>query len=353
MKLLHLADVHLGACPDAPFPWGSARREGIRETFISAVRDAETKHADLLLISGDLFHYPPSFGQLQEVDSVFSMLTSTKVVLIAGNHDYLSPGCPMEQYRWQSDVTFLAGRQMEAVYFPELSATVYGLSYHSRELPFPLYDGAKPENREGFHILLAHGGDSLHIPWQEKALQTSGFDYIAMGHIHIPKIGPGPLANPGSLEPLDKTETGPHGYMEGELTKGREALIRFVPASRYGYKTLSVAVTPQTTSFLLEEQIKDAISRQRDLPYSPVYSLVLTGKRNPEISFSPSSLSRLGPIVEIQDKTIPNWDLTQLYADHRRDMIGMYIQALEKETDPVSQKALYLGLDALLETSRR
>lgn len=44
------------------------------------------------------------------------------------------------------------------------------------------------------------------------------FSYIALGHIHKPAVLlENRMAYPGSPEPLDLTETGPHGYLTGEI----------------------------------------------------------------------------------------------------------------------------------------
>ena len=279
---------------------------------------------------------------------MFSSLSHTRVVLIAGNHDFLHPDSPMERYSWNSRVTFLKGSELEAVYFPELSATVYGFSYHSREITEPLYDDIHPRQTPGRHILLAHGGDASHIPYDEKRLSQAGFDYVALGHIHIPKIGPGPLGNPGSLEPLNKTETGPHGYLEVTLSEN-EKDIRFFPSACFSYESLSISVTPETTQFLLEQQIIKALENT-PAPVSPIFLLTLEGRRNSELVFDTGALLSLGPIAEVLDKTVPDYDLKQLYANHHQDMLGMYIRALMPKTDPVSQKALYIGLQALLDT---
>ena len=350
MKLIHIADVHLGARPDASFPWAEKRQAAIRNTFLSAVSDAQRHQADLLLISGDLFHRPPLLKELKEVDSIFSALTHTKVVLIAGNHDFLRENSPLSHYEWKSSVTFLKGESMETVFFPELQTTVYGLSYHSREISAALYDGIHPNKTPGLHILLAHGGDASHIPFDEKRLAQAGFDYVALGHIHIPKIGPGPLGNPGSPEPLDKTETGPHGYLKIRLSQGQRE-VRFVPAAQFFYDSLSITVTPETTQFLLEKQIQKLLCEKSGACPSPIFLLTVKGKRNADLFFDKASILSLGAIAEVTDETVPDYDLTQLYAEHRHDMLGMYIQNLQAETDAVSRKALYLGIQALLDTS--
>ena len=55
------------------------------------VKVCEEEQVDLLLIAGDLFHRQPLLRELKEVDYLFSQLTHTKIVFIAGNHDYLKP----------------------------------------------------------------------------------------------------------------------------------------------------------------------------------------------------------------------------------------------------------------------
>ena len=59
----------------------------------------------------------------------------------------------------------------------------------------------------------------------------------------------------GSLEPLDKNETGPHGYMKGELTS-QGTSITFVPCSHREYKRIKIQVKEQTTQFSLEDTLK-------------------------------------------------------------------------------------------------
>ena len=99
--------------------------------------------------------------------------------------------------------------------FPELRTAVYGLSYHSREISRPLYDGFTAARAEPFEILLAHGGDEKHIPFDRRAMERAGFDYIALGHIHKPMIlKEDQIIYSGALEPVDKNDTGPHGYVK-------------------------------------------------------------------------------------------------------------------------------------------
>ena len=76
--------------------------------------------------------------------------------------------------------------------------TVYGHSYQKREYREALYDRVCPLEKEGVHVLMAHGGDASHIPMDYGKIASGGFDYVAMGHIHRPAIW-----QSGKLVPVD------------------------------------------------------------------------------------------------------------------------------------------------------
>ena len=85
MKFIHIADVHLGAQPEAAV-YSQSRGRELWESFEKILGVCEDERTDLLLIAGDLFHRQPLVRELKEVNYLFSELTATKVVLIAGNH---------------------------------------------------------------------------------------------------------------------------------------------------------------------------------------------------------------------------------------------------------------------------
>lgn len=137
MKFFHIADVHLGAEPDKGYGWSADRSREIWESFRYAVQQAGREHAGLFLVAGDLFHRQPLAGELKEVNALFASIPDTKVVLIAGNHDYIK-GKPMkERIQWAPNVFWLENEEMEVVEFADLGVRVYGFSYHSREIRSP------------------------------------------------------------------------------------------------------------------------------------------------------------------------------------------------------------------------
>ena len=107
--------------------WKDQRTRNQRD--ISKVIDhANKQQLDLLLIAGDLFDQPPTQQELREVDYLLSRLNHTRTVLIAGNHDHLEPHDAFSQYKWNSEVYLLDGKQRDYISFEDLETTIYGFS---------------------------------------------------------------------------------------------------------------------------------------------------------------------------------------------------------------------------------
>ena len=350
MRFIHLADVHLGAVPDRGCPWSRWREEGIWETFRRVIAGIRENPVDLLFIAGDLFHRQPLLRELKEVNYLFSTIPDTRVYLMAGNHDYIKKDSFYKNFEWEKNVYFFSEEKLTCIKDPKLDVYVYGLSYHHQEITEPLYDPARPQEGEGLHILLAHGGDTRHIPMNVKGILASGFDYVAMGHIHKPEIlFRDRAAYAGALEPIDRGDLGEHGYIEGHLENGR-LKISFVPFAQCSYGQILLTLRENSTQASLEDMLKADLAR---LGRNNIYRVILKGTRAPELLLIPEKLKSLGNIVEVLDESKPAYDLEELQRQYSGTLIGEYISHfLEMDRGIVEEKALYYGLQALLETSR-
>lgn len=245
MKFIHIADVHWGMNPDSDRPWSRERAQAIRDSFAEVVRQARLRDADCLFISGDLFHRQPLLRDLKEVNYLFSTIPGVRVVIIAGNHDRIRSNSALMSFTWCPNVTFLMSEELSSVYFKDLNLEAHGFSYHTAEINEARLNGIKAPDDGRIHVLLAHGGDASHLPLDKGNLAHTGFSYAALGHIHKPELAPDfSYAYPGSLEPLDKTETGPHGMVVGEIqpASGQVISLEFVPVARTQYIPLVVHV---------------------------------------------------------------------------------------------------------------
>ena len=349
MKFIHTGDIHLGASPDLGYPWNEKREKEIWDSFKRLIAVAKQEEVDLLLIVGDLFHRQPLVRELKEIDYLFSTIPETRIVITAGNHDFIKPNSQYQKFAWSDNVCGMWENDWQEQYYPECDTWVYGLSYHGREISQRRAREVKHNGKEGTHILMLHGGDESHLPFDKGELLKSQFDYIALGHIHRPQIlAENKMAFCGALEPLDRNDIGPHGYIIGEVNE-RGIRTQFVAAAAREYVPISIEVNPQMTQFELANEISVAMEEKG---LDNIFVVTIEGFRNGEIFFSSSRIMELGNIIKVIDESKPNFDIEKLYHQYKGSLIGDYIEYFTDKEDETSQKAFYYGLNALLEAKR-
>lgn len=350
MKFLHIADVHLGAEPNAGKFCTSNRGKEIWDSFERVIGVCRKEKIDLLLIAGDLFHRQPLLRELKEVNYLFSGIKDTEIVLIAGNHDYIKVDSYYRTFRWNDNVHPLFSEHFEYIELPQIHTCVYGLSYHQREVAEPLYDQAEPQNNQPYEILLAHGGDDRHIPIRKNRLDELGYDYVALGHIHKPaELLRNRIAYAGALEPVDINDTGKHGFIKGEIDASGSRIV-FVPFAKREYIHLRVEADKQMTNGELKGKVRQLTG---ETGAHNMYKIVLEGFRDPDIEFQMEDLAECGNIVETEDLTRPAYDFEKLRENNQNNLLGHYIESLiEYPEGTIEHQALYEGVQALLTTKR-
>lgn len=348
MKFIHTADIHLGCVPDKGQAWSENRKNEIWHSFERLIQVAAKEEVKLLLIAGDLFHRQPLLKELQQVNYLFSKIPNTKIILIAGNHDYIRKGSLYEKFEWNANVFFLKDSNCESINFPELNAEIYGLSYTAREIRESLYYGIQPTKDNRINILLAHGGDEKHIPIQKEQLLRSGFDYIALGHIHKPmEIQKNRMLYPGALEPLDCNDVGEHGFVIGNMEKNRISTT-FVPFSVRQYRQIIIQIDENVTLTELKARLQEKIL---DEGKEHIYRIKVEGFRNPNAYLDENYLKPLGNIIEVVDETKPVFDYEKLAREHEKDLLGCFVREFMKDGKAdADNKALQYGVMALLES---
>ncbi len=351
MKVIHIADIHLGATPHSDNHWGINREKELWQALERIIQIAEEQKADLLLIAGDMFHRQPLVRELKELNYSFSKLTHTKVVFIAGNHDYIKENSYYKTFAWAKNVYCLKGQQCVSVYFPELNTQVYGLSYHNYEVRENLYDTIVIQDKNRINILLAHGGDEKHIPFSKANLSSKGFDYMALGHIHIPTILiPDKMAYAGSLEPIDSNDEGAHGYIIGNIEKNNSK-IEFIKCAKREYVTLEILSDASFTNAKLNQVIQDKLEQYNKT--NNLFKIVIKGYKDDDIIFDIDEINKLGMIVSVADISEPDYDFDKLAREYNRNIIGKFIHNLKSDTmSDVEKKALCYGVKSMLDEMR-
>ena len=198
LRLLHTADLHLGA----PFP-ALGEREAQRQadfltTFERILTLAIKNEAQLLLVAGDLFDSPhPPTEVVSRVEAGLSRLVERGItpVLLPGTHDgVVAADAVFHRASFPGTVLLDTPRVEEPVPLSVAGKQVflYGFAYRS----FASEDALASMSRrsgEGYHIGLLHGSRQGSPEWEYRKkdlpftlpqLKEWGLDYVALGHYH-------------------------------------------------------------------------------------------------------------------------------------------------------------------------
>lgn len=233
LRFFHLADFHLGVEFDSHSPaLRQTLRRDMRQAFQDMVARAISEQIDGLLIAGDLLD-DSSIDPRNEIFLLQQLkrLTdaSIPVFLVQGNHDF--------RHRLTPESVHILGSELDVIDQPD-----YRIVGQSFERQFdlrtiqdlPTFADEKPTIGV-FHtqIVSHHEGDrSSYLASTVDALEASGYDYIALGHVHERAVY-GSRKNiqyPGSFFPLSKNEVGRRGYLDVRLTPSLK--VQFIPSSR-------------------------------------------------------------------------------------------------------------------------
>lgn len=350
LKFIHIADVHLGMKPDQGCPWSEERTNELYQTFYDVIEYTEKEQIDLLLIAGDLFHRQPTLSELENINYYFKKLTKTKVVMIAGNHDYVSPSSEYRGIQWADHVKMLSWEKLEHYYIEEWNTHIYGYSYEQQDVKENRLAQVTPICEDGIHIVLAHGGDTTNNPLSKQWLQSMEFDYVALGHIHKAERISERVAYPGSLEPLNKTESGDHGFIQGWITE-EELTLKFVTFAKRSYEEVRIMVD----GMMVEQEIYDTIKAElQQYASQNLFTVILEGAIDSTIAISEPILYQMGNIVDVLNATYPDYDYMKLYYENKDNIVGKYIEAIRRieVTDEEKDMALYYGVKALLHSTK-
>lgn len=227
VRLVHLADVHLGAPLAAFGEYAKRRREEQEAAFHRSVEAALSQRAQIVVIAGDLFDtWRPEPAAVNLVRRELDRLRKAgiKVFLVPGTHDsiawagsvYRSETLPV--HRLFTDPGFDAPASLEIEGTPFF---VYGIAYDPRRSERG-WSSLRRTSEEGIHVAVAHAacrsdpgrriaGEGL--AFEESELSGFGMDYVALGHHHDLRLLAGGErvlgAYSGSVEGTDWSETGP------------------------------------------------------------------------------------------------------------------------------------------------
>jgi DNA repair exonuclease SbcCD nuclease subunit len=250
-RLLHLADVHLGARHPDLGAAASRLRERQAAAFRRAVDAGIEARVDVALVCGDLFDSNAQPRRVVEAAALeLRRLTerSIRVVLMPGIHDSWEGGSIYRVFDLRlmaglsegSDLLTVLTPQRPEVVFRDLDLLVHGRVATTRRVTrSPLADfTVLADDRTRWRVAMVHGTlvgasddgqDEVRFTTEEIA--ASGVDYLAIGHGHgwqTGRAGGTTWTTPGAIEPLRPQDE----------TAGRVAIVEL--ADRSGRKSVEV-----------------------------------------------------------------------------------------------------------------
>ena len=201
LTILATSDLHLGmkfaGLPDVQAELAEARFACLERL----VAEANGRHADLLLVAGDLFHrVTVAKRDVLRAAQTLRAFEGRLAAVLPGNHDHLSPGqdplWPVFREACGDRVLTLDEPQPYPLAHYDLDACLYPgpcRSLHSAANAVGWVKAAGRHAGSRHHVGVAHGSlagvspdlDQSYFPMREAELAEAGLDLWVIGHTHL------------------------------------------------------------------------------------------------------------------------------------------------------------------------
>jgi len=361
IRLLHTADVHLGARFLSLGDKGAAQRQQIKAAFKNLVSLAIAEHVDIVLIAGDLFdanQQPQANVDLAVEQFALLATANIPVCLIPGTHDCFDSSSIYRKVDFPGkcpNLTLFLDPGWNHREFPTLGLTVYGKpNLSNRSYNSPL-EGLTPLTQSRYHVAMAHG--SFNIPGQfaeddyvftADQIQSSRMHYLALGHWHSPYAcsDKGVLAwYSGSPEVIATDQKQPGSVLLVTLPDSGAAQVEIKETGLRHCDRLEIDLSDVDSLSQLRQQITEGADPNL------IRQVVLKGLRDQHLRPSPeeleADLSDAFFHLSVDDRSHPRVaDLPETaYAE--RVILARFVALMKQHIEPCPAGEKEIAADAL------
>jgi DNA repair exonuclease SbcCD nuclease subunit len=188
-RLLHTADVHLGA---GRFNSGALARA--EQAFAAAVDLARDQAVDAVVIAGDLFDHARVTDDVLDWTAAQIDRLQCPVVVVPGNHDLFDDASVHHRFDLAArceHAQFIGDHGGRTIEVPGTDLVVWGRAMAQHEPSYLPFAGLPAPPPDRWTVAVGHG---LVQPdgsaWRSSPIFTSDleavrWDYVALGHVHI------------------------------------------------------------------------------------------------------------------------------------------------------------------------
>ena len=345
MKLIHCADVHLGARLESKFPQevSKTRKEEVRNSFKRMVEYAVENGVQVILLAGDIFDGErPTTKDKEFFYSVVQNNPNITFLYLRGNHDETEENGGFDNLKTFSSTW--TGYDFGDVVISGIEIV--------KENATSLYSTLSlDESRK--NIVMMHGQISDTAGVDKvclKKLRNKNVDYFALGHIHEYSYGKlderGSYAYSGCLEGRGFDETGEKGFI---LVEVEESGIthQFVPFSKRSILKAQVDVSGLAGGY--EMALK---AREKGLDKQNIYRIELVGEVDANVDAFASDVKKFLSseclFVDVKDYTQKKINLHAY--DNDLSLRGEFVREVYADntlTDEEKAQIVAYGLKAL------
>lgn len=355
VKILHCADLHIGAAESSLGTLADSRRAETLITFENIIKLASDSGVDILLIAGDLFNSNNIESSFTErVFECFSSIPNIKIVYAAGNHDPLNADSVFTKRTLPPNLYVLKTTD-DFVEFNELNTRVYGKSFKETYMTGTDSFSLTPDD-SFINLMCIHGDLRSDLGSDYNSItgdfvKSSGMDYIALGHVHkrtdIGKIGDSYIAYCGCPEGQGFDELGEKGVYVGDISKDT-CELQFVPVCKRMHITENVDISDLTSSNEIADKILQFIKDKYPSNFADnLYKIILVGAIDDGVKLSlaeiTTRLSGLVYFIKLRDKTAIKLDFDAISKENT--LKGVFVKKmlakLENADEQEKEKLLY------------
>ena len=266
LRFIHCADLHLDRSFEGLYLMNESVDEllEINEKVLESIVSVAIKEAvDFVLLVGDTFHQNrPSLKTQHQFFTQMSRLevADIPVYLSFGNHDYYEEArywfdFPQNVHLFTEEtVQTITGETKQGV-----SYCISGFSYQK-----PWLDESKvaqfPRRQGTYHIGMYHGDQQgeHYAPFVVQEMKQKGYDYWALGHIHVATTlsTQPPIIYPGTPQGHTQKEKETPGILLVTLTQG-EATWEAIPVHQLSWQEITLSLAGVSNQRMALEKIQN------------------------------------------------------------------------------------------------